>query len=139
MSTTEEEVGITSRFGRSVASDERELVIDDGVSGSSAFHNLQFVPDLNVVVSEGEECMRRALEEIEASDGLAEEASGGDSFVDIMGGLEKGTGGESEGFTFADILQRADLLSETVLRVWSILLVCHCVSPHSSFFVSFYL
>ena len=33
-----------------------------------------------------------------------------------MGGLEKKTGGESEGFTFADILQRADLLSETVLE-----------------------
>ena len=33
-----------------------------------------------------------------------------------MGGLEKENGGESEGFTFADILQRADLLSETVLE-----------------------
>ena len=33
-----------------------------------------------------------------------------------MGGLEKKTRGESEGFTFADILQRADMLSETVLE-----------------------
>ena len=37
-------------------------------------------------------------------------------FVDIMGCLEKETGGESEGFTFEDILQRADLLLETVLE-----------------------
>ena len=66
--------------------------------------------------SEGEECVRRALEEFEASDSRTEEASGGDSFVDIMGSLEKETGGESEGFVFEDILQRADLLSETVLE-----------------------
>ena len=77
---------------------------------------MQFVPDLDVVVREGEECVRRALEEVEASDSRTEEASEGDSFVDIMGGLEKENGGESEGFTFADILQRADLLSETVLE-----------------------
>ena len=49
---------------------------------------------------------------IEANDGRAEEASEGDSFVDIMGSLEKESGGFSEGFTFVDILQRADLLSE---------------------------
>ena len=91
MRTTEEEVGITSRFGGSVASDERELAIDEGVSGSSAVPNLKFVSHLNVVVREGEECVRRALEEVEASDGWAEEASEGDSFVDIMGSLEKKT------------------------------------------------
>ena len=116
MSTTEEEVGITSPFGGSVVSDERELAIDEGVPESNVVPKLQFVRDLDVVVKEGEQCMRRALEEVEASDILTEEASEGDSFVDIMGGLEKESGGESEGFTFADILQRADLLSETVLE-----------------------
>ena len=50
--------------------------------------------------------MRRALAEVEASDDRAEEESEGDSFVDIMGSLDKETGGESEGFTFADILRR---------------------------------
>ena len=59
--------------------------------------------------------MRRALAETETSDGLAEGASEGVSFVDIMGGLEK-IGGESEGFTFADILQRAEFLSDTVVK-----------------------
>ena len=68
-----------------------------------------------MVVREREEFVRRALEEVEASDSRTEEASEGDSFGDVMGGLERENGGESEGFTFADILQRADLLSETVL------------------------
>ena len=103
-------------FGGNVASDERELAIDLGVSGSSAVPNLQFVPDLNVFVREGEECVRRALGEVEASDGRTKEASEEDSFVDIMVGLEEEAGGESEGFTFADFLQRADLLSETVVE-----------------------
>ena len=117
MSTTEEEVGITSSSSGSVSSDERELAIDDGVPGRSAVANLQNVPDLNVVISEGEDGVRRALAEAKIITGPAEEASEGDSFVDIMSGLEKETGGESEGFTFADILQRADLLSETMLEV----------------------
>ena len=62
MSTTEEEVRMTSPFGRSVASDERELSIDESVPRSSAVPNLQFVPDLDGVVREGEECVGRALE-----------------------------------------------------------------------------
>ena len=116
MSTTEQELGLTSTFGGSVASDERELAIDESVPGSSAVPNLQFVPDLDVVVREGDKCVRRALEEVEESESRTEEASEGDSFVDIMGNLDKETGGESERFTFAYILQRVDLLSETVLK-----------------------
>ena len=116
MSTTEEVVGITSFFGGSVASDGRELAIDGDVSGSSAVPILQLVPDLNVVVRVGEDCVRRALEEVGASDGRAEDVSEGGSFVDIKGSLEEETGGESEGFTFAEILVRVDSLSETVLE-----------------------
>ena len=116
MSTTEEEVGITSPFGGSVARDERELAIDEGVPESNVVPTLQLFPDLDVVIREGEKCVRRALEEVEASDSRTEEVSEGDSFEDIMGSLENETGGESEGFTFADIAQRADLLSETVLE-----------------------
>ena len=80
------------------------MAIDESVPQSNAVTNLQFVLDLNVVVREGQECVRRALEEIEACDSRTEEASEGDSFVDIMGGLEKETGGESEGSTFEDIM-----------------------------------
>ena len=108
MSTTEEEVGITSPFVGSFANDERELAIEEGVTESNVVHTLPFVPDLDVVVREGEECVRRLLEEVEASDSRTKEISEGDSFVDIMGSMEIENGGESEGFTFADILQRAD-------------------------------
>ena len=94
MSKSEKEVGITSLFGGSVASDEPKLAIDEGVPGSSVVPNLQFVPASNVVIQEGEECVRRVLEEIEASDSRTEEASEGDSFIDIMGGLDKEVGGE---------------------------------------------
>ena len=56
------------------------------------------------------------MEEVETSDSRTEEASEGDSFVDIMGSLDKEVGGESEGFTVTDILRRADPVSETVLE-----------------------
>ena len=116
MSKSEKEVRIISPLGGSVACDEPELAIDEGVPESSVVLNLQFVSDSNVVIEEGEECVRIVLEEIEASDNRTEEASEGDSFIDIMGDLDKEIGGESEGFTFADILRRADPLSETVLE-----------------------
>ena len=116
MSANEEEARIPPPFAGSVASDERELAIDEGVLESNVVPILQFVLDLDVAVRELEECVKRALEDVEASDCRTEEATEGDSFVDIMGSLENVAGSESEGFTFADILQRADLLSEIVLE-----------------------
>ena len=116
MSNFEREVGSRSTFGGSVASDEPELAIDKGVPESSVVPSLQFVPNSNVGIQEGEECVRRMLEEIEASDSRTEEASEGESFIDIMGGLEEEVGSESEGLTLADILRRADRLLETVLE-----------------------
>ena len=75
MSASEEEVRITSPSGGSVASDDRELAIDESVPQSNAVPHLQFVPDLDVVAREGEECVRRELEEVEGSDSLTKEAS----------------------------------------------------------------
>ena len=80
MSKSEKEVEVRSPFGGSVASDEPELAIDEGVPECSVVPNLQFVPDSNVVIQEGEKCVRRVLEEIEASDSRTEEASEGESF-----------------------------------------------------------
>ena len=56
------------------------------------------------------------MEEVEASDSWTKEASEGDIFVDIMVSWDKETGGEPEWLTFADILQRANLWSKTVLE-----------------------
>ena len=72
MSATEEKVGITSPFSGSVASDEREVAFDEVVRESIVVPTLQFVPDLDVVVREGDECVRRTLEEVEASDSQTE-------------------------------------------------------------------
>ena len=44
MIKSEKEVGITSPFGGSVASDEPELAIDEGVPESSVVRNLQIAP-----------------------------------------------------------------------------------------------
>ena len=54
MSASEEEVRITSPLGGSIASDEREQAGDESVLQSNAVPNLQFVPDLDVVIREGE-------------------------------------------------------------------------------------
>ena len=116
MSKSNEDVEVMSPFGGSVASDDPELTIDEGVQESSIVPELHFVPNSNVVVPEEEECMRTMLEEIEASDSRTEEASEGGSFIDIIGGLEEDAGSESEGLTLADILRRADPLPETVLE-----------------------
>ena len=116
MSKSDEEVGVRSPFGGSVARDEPELAIDEGVPESSIVPDLQFVPSSNVVIEKGEDCVRRMLEDIGASDSRTEEASEGESFIDIMGSLEEEGGSESEGLTLADILRRADSLSETVLE-----------------------
>ena len=56
MSECVEEVGTRSPFGGTVASDDRELAIDEGVPESSVVPNLQFVPDTNMVILEREEC-----------------------------------------------------------------------------------
>ena len=74
--------------------------------------------DYDVAALKGKERVKRALEELEAGVGslvdcVAKETSEGEtSFVDIRVSIEIKTGGESQGFTFADILQRAGLLSE---------------------------
>ena len=139
LSKSDEEVKVTSPFGGSVASDEPELAIDDGVPESSVVPNLQFVPNSTVSIQEGEECVRRMLGEIEASDSRTEEASEGESFIDIMGVLEEEVGGESEGLTLADICGVQIFCQKLFWRVWSVFLICHCVSHHSSYAFSFVL
>ena len=80
-----------------------------------------FVPNLSVAEREGVECVRRFLEQLssEVIDSSERELERGDdendSFVDVVGDEQTDEGAVSEGFTFAEVLMRANLLSETVL------------------------
>ena len=94
MSSSEEEVGITFLYAGSESSDEQQLAIDENVPAGSLVPNSPSFLDSNVVGSEGDECVRRTLEEVATSNGRAEEASEADSFVDIVGSVEKENGGE---------------------------------------------
>ena len=70
------------------------------------------------------ECVRRVLEQlsseaVESSERAVErdgDDDGNDSFVDVVGDEETDEGAVSAGFTFAEVLMRANLLSETVLE-----------------------
>ena len=137
MSTTEEEVGITSPFGGSVASAERELAIDEGVPESNAVPNLQFVPNLDVVVREGEECVKRALEDVEqvivGTRKPVKEMALWTSWAIWKKRLEVNQK-DSHLRTFCNV---QIYCQKMCWRVWSILLILFCVSPQSSYPVSF--
>ena len=105
--TSEEKVGETSPFTGPVGSaDTGGLENDEEASKVCFVRNPRVVTDINLAAREGEDCMSGALEGIEANlgghaDCRAEEASEGDSFVDIMSSRELDTGGGSPGFTIA--------------------------------------
>jgi len=118
----ENEVGRTSPFADDVV-EERALEIDERGVEENVSPVPPFVPDFSVVEREGVECVRRVLEQLSSEViGGAERAlegdddDGDDSFVDVVGGEHTDEGAVSEGFTFAEALMRANLLSETVLE-----------------------
>ena len=120
----EEEVGRSSPFGGDVV-EEGVLEIDEREVGESVSPIPPFAPELSVAEREGVECVRRVLERLsseamesavcaaERDDG---DDDGNDSFVDVVGDEETDEGAVSEGFTFAEALMRANLLSETVVE-----------------------
>ena len=79
------------------------------------------VPSFDVAERDRVECVRRALEQLggeivpDTEPIFDADDEGEDTFVDVVGGGQRDEGSESEGFTFADALMRANLLSETVL------------------------
>ena len=119
-SERENEVGRTSPFADDVA-EEGALEIDERGVERSVSLDPPFVPSFNVAEREGVECVRRALEQlsgevIRGTEPVLVDDDGNDSFVDVVGGDHIDEGAVSEGFTFADALMRANLLSETVLE-----------------------
>ena len=121
-SEREDEVRRTSPFADDVV-EEGALEIDEREFGESVSPVPPFVPDLSVAEREGVECVRRVLEQpssevIDGSERALErdDDDGNDSFVDVVGDEQTDEGAVSEGFTFAEALMRANLLSETVLE-----------------------
>ena len=93
MSSTKEETKETSLFVEPIVNvEEGELVIDEEASTVSLVPNPRVFPDLNAAATEGDECVRRAVQKIETvfgghADCRAQEASERDGFVDIIGSL----------------------------------------------------
>ena len=120
----EGEVRRSSPFGDDVV-EEGVLEIDEREFGESVSPVPPFVPSSSVLEREGVECVRRVLEQLSseamasvecAVEQGANDDDGNDSFVDVVGDEETDDGAVSEGFTFAEALVRANLLSETVLE-----------------------
>ena len=80
--------------------------------------NVCVVAGVSAVVEEGEECVGEFGSLVSGEESavrhLEGEADDNDSFVDIMSGITAVGGAESEGWTFADALERANLSVETV-------------------------
>ena len=97
---------------------EGELAIDETTSTGSLVPNVCVVPGTFAVVEEDEECVGEFSSPVASEESAARhregEAVDNDSFVDIMSGITAGSGAESEGWTFADALARANLSVETL-------------------------
>ena len=97
---------------------ERELAIDETTSTVSLVPNVRVVPGVSAVVEEDDECVGEsgnAVSGEESTVGYREgEGDDNDSFVDIMSGISAAGVSESEGWTFADALMRANLSVETL-------------------------
>ena len=102
------------------SSAERELAIDETASTDSLAPNICFVHEISVAVREGEVCVQDFLDHLSGEASAARqfvlegEADGNDSVVDIMSGITAVGDADSESWTFADALARANLSVETL-------------------------
>ena len=100
------------------SSAEGELAIDETASTVSLAPNVCVVPGVSAAVEEGEECVGEFVDLVSGEDSavrhLEAEAEENDSFVDIKSGINAVRDAESEGWTFADALERANLSVETL-------------------------
>ena len=115
------EVKVATLFTEGVSSSaEGELAIDETASTVSLAPNFCVVPGISVTVREGEECVRDFLDHLSGEESAVRrfvsqgEADDNDSFVDIMSGITAVRDAESQGWTFADALARANLSVETL-------------------------
>ena len=100
------------------SSAEGQLAIDETTSTVSLAPNVCVVPGVAAAVEEDEECVGEVASPVAGKESAARhlegEADDNDSFVHIMSGITVAGGAESEGWTFADALVRANLSVETL-------------------------
>ena len=95
------------------------------------------VPGVSVVVQEGEECVGEFPCPVAGEECAArhlEEADDDDSFVDFMSWITAVGGAESDGWTFADALARANLSVETLAE--GVVDASRLPTRESSFFIA---
>ena len=120
------------------SSAEGELAIDETTTTVSLVPNVHVVPGESAVVEEDEECVGESGSTVsgeESTVGYREgEEDDNDSFVDIMSGINAACGAESEGWTFADALVRANLSVETLAE--GVFNTSRLPTRESSFFIA---
>ena len=130
---------VAAVFNERVSSSaEGELAIDETASTVSLAPNVCVVPGVSAPVEEGEECIGEFVSSVSGKESAARhfegEADDNDSFVDIMSGITAVGGAESEGYTFADALARANLSIETLAE--GVVDTSLLPTRESSFFIS---
>ena len=110
---------VATLFTEGVSSSaEGELAFDETTSTVSLAPNVRVVPGVSAAVEEGEECAGEFSSPVAGEESAARhlegEAVDNDSFVDIMSRITAVGGAESEGWTFAAALARANLSVETL-------------------------
>ena len=117
---------------------EGELAIDETTSTVSLMPSVCVVPGESAIVEEDEDHAGEsgnAVSGEESTVGYREgEADDNDSFVDIMSGVSAAVGAESEGWTFADALVRANFAVETLAE--GVVDTSRLPTRESSFFIS---
>ena len=116
-SEDEREVRRTSPFAEpDEVVEEGVFEIDEGVVERNVSLDRPFVLSFDTAERKGVECVRRALKQLGGEVVSATEpvfdADDEDevTFVDVVGRGQRHEGAESEGFTFADAVMRANLL-----------------------------
>ena len=130
---------LAALFTESVSSSaEGELAIDETTSTVSLVANECVVSGEPVVVEEDEDRVGesgKAVSGEESTVGYEEgEGDDNDSFVDIMSGISAARGAESEGWTFAEALVRANFSVETLAE--GVVDTSRLPTRESSFFIS---
>ena len=114
------------------------MAIDETTSTVSLAPNVCFVPGMSAAVEEDEECVGEVASPVAGEESAARhperEAVKNNSFVDILSGISAAGGAESEGWTFADALVRANLSVETLAE--GVVDTSRLPTRESSFFIA---